>query len=189
VEERRREIIAATVPLLEQEGFAISTRKIADAAGIAEGTIFRVFATKEELLYAAIESYMNPADLIERIEAIECALPLADKLGQIMEIVQESALRAHTFMVSMRGKNLMLSEQTKARRPHHQFTTHSAALAGAIEGTLSCNESELLTDLSTAARYILTLGLASLIVKSSFPDSGFGDTVALTLRALTGKGI
>jgi AcrR family transcriptional regulator len=42
-DDRRRAIVAAVVPLLLEHGDDVSTRQIADAAGIAEGTIFRVF--------------------------------------------------------------------------------------------------------------------------------------------------
>ncbi|HBX79727.1 MAG TPA: TetR/AcrR family transcriptional regulator, partial [Propionibacteriaceae bacterium] len=42
-DDRRRALIAATRPLLAEFGPDVSTRRIAEAAGVAEGTIFRVF--------------------------------------------------------------------------------------------------------------------------------------------------
>ena len=42
-DERRRAIVDAVLPLLIEHGRAVTTRQMAEAAGIAEGTIFRVF--------------------------------------------------------------------------------------------------------------------------------------------------
>jgi AcrR family transcriptional regulator len=51
----RSEIVAATRKLIEDRGIAhITTKQIAKAAGCAEGTIFRHFARKEDLLLAAV---------------------------------------------------------------------------------------------------------------------------------------
>ena len=59
-DERRAALVDATVPLLLEHGRAVTTRQIAEAAGIAEGTIFRVFATKEELVDAALDAAFDP---------------------------------------------------------------------------------------------------------------------------------
>ena len=49
-DERRDAIIDVVLPLLLEHGSDVSTRQIAEAAGIAEGTIFRVFPDKAALL-------------------------------------------------------------------------------------------------------------------------------------------
>src|SRR3954465_7061413 len=61
-DERRDAIIDVVVPLLLQHGSEVTTRQIAEAAGIAEGTIFRVFPDKAALLMAAAEETMNPPE-------------------------------------------------------------------------------------------------------------------------------
>jgi AcrR family transcriptional regulator len=48
------------IPLLVERGSEVTTKEIARAAGIAEGTIFRVFADKRSLFLAAAEEAMNP---------------------------------------------------------------------------------------------------------------------------------
>src|SRR5690606_3215908 len=58
--ERRRAIMAVTEALLVERGKDVSTREIAEAAGIAEGTIFRVFATKEAIIDAIFADAFDP---------------------------------------------------------------------------------------------------------------------------------
>src|SRR5512136_2747341 len=55
-EERRRLIIDAATELFSKHGLkGTTTREVAKAVGISEATIFKHFATKEELYTAIIE--------------------------------------------------------------------------------------------------------------------------------------
>ena len=84
IAERRAMIVDAVIPLLIEHGRAVSTRQIADAAGIAEGTIFRVFADKDEILGSAVQKFLDPAGLHERLRAIDPELPLEAKINDIL---------------------------------------------------------------------------------------------------------
>lgn len=77
-------IVDAVIPLLIEHGREVSTRQIADAAGIAEGTIFRVFVDKEEIFGAAVEKFLDPGALHERLRAIDPGLSLEEKLNDIL---------------------------------------------------------------------------------------------------------
>src|SRR5690348_18446345 len=74
-DERRKAIVDAVIPLLVEKGSEVSTREIAEAAGIAEGTIFRVFPDKRSLMLAAAEEVINPAggqaDFDRAMEGVE----------------------------------------------------------------------------------------------------------------------
>jgi AcrR family transcriptional regulator len=80
LEERRSAIVAATLPLFLEQGVAVTTREIAQAAGIAEGTIFRVFEDKTALLDAVIEAALDPAPTEAAIRAIDPTLSFEDRL-------------------------------------------------------------------------------------------------------------
>lgn len=54
-EARREEILRAAVKLFAERGYArTTTREIAQEAGIAEGTIYKYFTSKQELLFAIL---------------------------------------------------------------------------------------------------------------------------------------
>ena len=53
-DERRAAVLDAAIPLLMENGIGVTTRQIADAAGVAEGTLFRVFDDKRALLVSAV---------------------------------------------------------------------------------------------------------------------------------------
>ena len=87
VEERRESILDATMPLLMDFGADVTTRQIADAAGIAEGTVFRAFADKQELISAAVARFMDPEPTLELLRAVDATLPLEHKVRAVVEIV------------------------------------------------------------------------------------------------------
>lgn len=101
-DERRERILSATVPLLYDHGRGVTSRLIAEAAGIAEGTIFRVFATKEELVDAAVARAFEPGDLVARLEEIDPDLPLEDRLVRMVSILQQR-FRATTGLLHKMG--------------------------------------------------------------------------------------
>ncbi len=86
--ERREALITATLPLVLRDGPGVTTRQIAEAADVAEGTIFRVFAGKEALIQAVTERAFDPAPALAEIAAIDRALPLRDRLVRLVEILQ-----------------------------------------------------------------------------------------------------
>ena len=86
--QRRAEIIAATLPLVLAHGAAVTTRQIAEAAGIAEGTIFRVFPDKESLIEAVVESAFDPTSVDAALTAIDPTLPLEARLVEAVEILR-----------------------------------------------------------------------------------------------------
>jgi AcrR family transcriptional regulator len=87
-DERRAAIVAAALPLMLQHGIGVSTRQIAEAAGIAEGTIFRVFPDKEALVAAVVASAFDPAPVERALGAIDRALPFTEQLTQAVVIMQ-----------------------------------------------------------------------------------------------------
>lgn len=88
-DERRSMIVQATLPLLLENGEMVTTRQIADAAGIAEGTIFRVFDDKDAVIAAVIEAALDDEPLERALSAIDLDAPFEDCVAAAIEILQQ----------------------------------------------------------------------------------------------------
>ncbi|MFJ4184046.1 TetR/AcrR family transcriptional regulator [Kitasatospora sp. NPDC089509] len=87
---RREMIVRTALPLVIEHGSAVTTRQIAQAAGIGEGTIFRVFADKDELLDACTAEALSPATALAELALVPLDQPLAARLAEAA-----TALQAH----------------------------------------------------------------------------------------------
>lgn len=100
-EERRAAIALATVPLLEAHGAQVSTRQIAVAAGVAEGTLFRAFDDKVELLTAAAERALDPTAGVAEIDDLPPAADLAAELTQLADVMSARGRRVRRVMFAV----------------------------------------------------------------------------------------
>lgn len=85
VDERREAIARATLPLLMAHGRDVTTRQIAEAAGVAEGTLFRVYENKDAIVDAAVAAYLEPGPFRAELRRIDPGLPLELKVRMIID--------------------------------------------------------------------------------------------------------
>jgi AcrR family transcriptional regulator len=98
---RRAALIAATEPLLERFGRDVSTRQIAEAAGVAEGTIFRAFPTKEALIDAVIEDAYDIQRTCAELAEVDLGLSLDERLVAAVAILQARFRRLFALFGSL----------------------------------------------------------------------------------------
>lgn len=85
-DERRRAILHDVRAVVLARGAAVTTRELALAAGVSEGTLFRVFDDKSTLLRETVHAAIDPAAVIPALEAIDRTAPLDERLTRILEI-------------------------------------------------------------------------------------------------------
>ena len=102
--ERREAILDAVLPLVVDQGRAVSTRQIAEACGIAEGTIFRVFETKADLVHATLDAALTPTEAMAALDALPEDQTLIQRLAAIIQIVADEMVRTRTLFVTVFGK-------------------------------------------------------------------------------------
>ncbi|WP_341953412.1 helix-turn-helix domain-containing protein [Salinibacterium sp. TMP30] len=113
VDDRRAMIVASVAPVLSAHGPAVTSRQLAEAAGIAEGTIYRAFADKDDLIRASIESHTDPAPLLHALENIDPILPLEQKMQEAIALIR-ARFRDVVSLMSLFG------EYRKRPSSHHR---------------------------------------------------------------------
>lgn len=128
--ERRAAIVAATLPLLLANGASVTTRQIAEAAGIAEGTIFRVFPDKAHLLDAVLEAALDTRSVDEALGEIDAGLPFESRLVAAVDIMRRRFADLHQLRTTV---EMMLGPVGFAARMDRHPVPDLHALAALFE--------------------------------------------------------
>lgn len=153
-EERRTAILDAVIPLLVERGAAVTTAEMAAAAGIAEGTIFRVFPDKNALLHAAIGKTLDPEPILTALDAIDTGAPLQDQLTAAAQILA-ARYEKTTALIGMARS---MPDHGKPSPEAHRIAKDAmAAVATALTQLLERHKDRLSVDPEQAA--ILLRGL------------------------------
>lgn len=98
---RRAQLEGAAIDVLRDKGLAATTKEIAEHAGVAEGTIFRVFDTKDDLVQAALIRAFDPTSLVEHLQAINAEQPLRQRLIAMVGAQQQHLTELFGLMAAV----------------------------------------------------------------------------------------
>ena len=118
VEERRASIARATLPLLVAHGRDVTTKQIAEAAGVAEGTLFRVFEDKEAIIDAAVEEFLDPEPFRAALRRIDPTLPLELKIELILDRLLDRFSGIFGVFASLGGRPRPADGRTRRHHRH-----------------------------------------------------------------------
>ena len=156
-DDRRDAILDAVVPLLREKGREVSTRELADAAGVAEGTLFRAFGDKEKLIAAAVERIFDPTPLWASLRGIDVTLPLEAKLHEVLTRMHEHFRRVVSAVIA-----LGLRDRPHSGPEHRErHLADEARLVSILEELFALDEHRLTVPVATVAEYVRIVSFAS----------------------------
>ena len=130
-EERRRVIIEASLTLFSQKGFrGTTTKEIAQAAGCSEATLFKHFATKDELYSAILETKVRIEEVLA--QAMHMATRKDDAgvfravgLRALSRVEQDSTLMRLLLFSALEGHALApIFFESQVRRLHEFLSSY-----------------------------------------------------------------
>jgi AcrR family transcriptional regulator len=174
-DERRSMIVAATLPLLLEHGDRVTSKQIAEAAGIAEGTVFRAFVDKDELIVAVIESAIDPQPLERALAAIPPGLGFERTLEAAVVVIQQRVIDIWRLMSSVSTR-------------FHEKTRRPMADSDALVRIFAAHHDEITVEPIDAARLLRALTLSMTHPMLADEPRSADELVQLFLHGVGGKG-
>jgi AcrR family transcriptional regulator len=172
VDERRAAIVAVAVPLLAERGGNVTTGEIATAAGIAEGTLFRAFRDKHALFTACLRAVLESGDEVRRIEEIDRALPLAERLTAGARAVSDYQDRLWSMVVALRAAGIDPRDEDPSGREHDGPPRAMIRISAAVAALFDAETLRVSPEL--AARLLLGFVFSNRLQAEGLGDTGAG---------------
>lgn len=153
-DERRAAIVAAARPLLVEHGLEFTTRQVAEAAEVAEGTIYRVFDSLTELQNAVLAELIDPEPVVRAVENIDPALSLVNRVEHCIIELRAYAKSSRVLFSVMHRIHQQPTSDTPGKCTKEQLAAARVELLGAICTLLAPDEAHLRLPLQQTAAVV-----------------------------------
>ena len=178
--ERRASLIAATRQLILDHGPDVTTRQVAEAAKVAEGTLFRVFPTRRDLIAATIADHLSS----ERLADIFAAASPTTTVDETTEVCLSTAADYVTTFGRFIPRPHRGGDQDEIRfRIMELWEARVCDIANWMRDRLAPHEAELNIPVKDFAHLVITLAMGYAHGRS--PDTTL-NPAALARLALDG---
>jgi AcrR family transcriptional regulator len=157
-EDRRAALIAATIPLLREHGLLVSTRQIADAAGVAEGTIFGVFPDKASLIRAAVLAAFDPEPLVAALTDAASQGGLRERLAAVTELLRTRFAANEPLIIAIRT---VAADPAEAEEFGERLRRSRECITNAVAAVFEPDRALIRCDPRSAAQLLLLLVMVS----------------------------
>jgi len=155
--DRRRAIVEAVIPLLLERGSALTSREMAEAAGVSEGTIFSVFPDKASVIIEAVKATIDPEPVQEGIAAVDPSAPLEAQLEAVADLLLDRSTRVGTLVGVLR--TMQPADAGKPAGAHRFVNDANTAIRSSLTGLLERHRDRLRVEPERAA--VVFLGFIS----------------------------
>lgn len=178
--ERRASLIAATRQLILDHGPEVTTRQVAEAAKVAEGTLFRVFPTRRDLIAATIADHLSS----ERLADIFAATPTTTTVDETTEVCLSTAADYVTTFGRFIPRPHQAGDQDEIRfRIMELWEARVCDIANWMRDRLAPHETQLTIPVKDFVHLVITLAMGYAHGRS--PDTTL-NPAALARLALDG---
>lgn len=124
----------------------MTTKQIADAAGVAEGTIFKAFDDKDDLIDATVDAITDPTSMEQALAAIDPGIGFEAQLQESVGLLQRR-------IVDIWRVHEMLPHRPRTERPSIQVSPGLVAI-------FTAHRDRIRVDATTAALRLRAIVLA-----------------------------
>jgi AcrR family transcriptional regulator len=175
--ERERELLNATIEVLDEHGYdRLTVDEVAARAHASKATIYRRWPSKAALIIAAVAARIDTAAFAEPMHDV----PLRDELLRIVRLLTAEALEMHVTIAGLIGEAIR-NEELRASLEEHFVTPRRDAVRRLLERRQAAGEIRADVDIELVGPITSALVYQRLLITFEPVDDTLPEQIVNTL--------